>query len=276
MSASGLALVLTAAVLHATWNFVVKDSGDRLLSSWAIVSVAGLVNVVVLAVAGLPESEALIFLPASMALHVGYNTSLAEAYDRVDLSVAYPIARGTAPLLVTVGGVAWLDDEVAPLGWLGVALIAVGLFALAASRFRARGLHWAFLTGLLIAGYTVVDGAAVRAGDEAVRYLAASFVLQAIGMTVVAQVRRGRPAMSAALHPAPWRLLFAGLAGFVAYLFVLIAARTNPIGLVAGTRELSALIGVALGWRLLHERVTTIQLLGACLSVGGTIAIALS
>jgi drug/metabolite transporter (DMT)-like permease len=276
VSAQALLLVLAAAALHAGWNFIVKSSTDRLVAAWAIATMGAVVNLPVLVVLGLPDRSVAGWLAASAVLHVAYGYALAGAYDRVDLAAAYPIARGTAPLIVTVVSVPLLGDSVSLLGVAGIFLVTSSL-AIIGLRHVPSGVSWAVLTGVMIAAYTLADGAGVRAGDESVRYIAALFVLHSLLFTVVLGVgRRSFSTMRFGLARQPRRLLVGGAASAGAYLLVMVAARTTPLGLVAGLRETSAGIGVLAGYAFLGERVTRQHAIAVAVAVVGGIAIAMS
>lgn len=276
MTPATLGLVLLAALLHAGWNLLVKSSGDRLVAVWGVVSVATACSVVVLAVAGLPPQATWPYVVASAVIHVGYNIALALAYDRADLSVSYPIARGSAPMLATLGGVLFLGDDPGASGVLGVLLVSGGIIALARARGTANGLGWAIVTGLFISSYTLVDAAGVRAGGESIRFLALTFVLQWFGLTAWVVSQRGWQRVRDEVVAGGPNLLLAGIGSPLAYLLVLIAARTAPIGLVSGLRETSVLIAVLLGRALLDEPVERRHLLAAGVIVTGAIAIAMA
>ena len=273
MTATAFGLVIGAAVLHAAWNMVVKASPDRLVAAWCVVVGAAVLNIPVLVIAGLPDPSVRTVIVISAAVHLVYNLTLVAAYERADLAVVYPIARGTAPLLVTILGVALLNDDVGITAGVGVCLVTAGLAVIALGGGQGRGVGWALATGVAIATYTVLDGAGVRAGGEAMRLLASVFVLHAVALTVVVALRRGLvPALgSAAADLRPVIVGGAGSAG--AYLLVLMAARDAPVGLVAGLRETSVLIGIAAGRVILGEQVTARHLLAGTASVIGAVAI---
>lgn len=275
MSTTAFVLVLTAAVLHAAWNAIVKASTDRLVTTWAVVTAAALVNVPVLLVVGLPDRDVWWFVAASAAIHVGYNGALVVAYERADFSIAYPIARGTAPLVVTLGGAAVLADPTTAQGVAGVALVSLSLGVLATGR-PMRHTTWAVVTGLAIAAYTIVDGAGVRANGDSLQYIGALFVVHAFVLSVVVLRQRGLTAMREAMITQPGRLLIGGTASAGAYLFVMVAALTEPLGLVAGLRETSALFGLAIGAGILKEPVTRRHALAVVFAVLGTVVIATS
>ena len=162
MPLSAFAFVLAAAVLHASWNVLLKASGDRLVAA-AVQSVAGAVVLApALAFDGYPIDR-WGSLAASAALHLGYGLTLVGAYERGDLSVVYPVARGTAPLLVTVGAAVFLDDTLGGLGVLGVVLIAGGILGVV--RHPDRGIVWALACGGFIAGYSLRRAGAIVTAD---------------------------------------------------------------------------------------------------------------
>lgn len=275
MSSATIALVLLAAVLHALWNSIIKASSDGLIVTWAVVAAAAIANVPLLLILGPPGRDVWWLLAISTAIHVAYNVTLVAAYERADLSVAYPIARGTAPLLVTLAGATVLGDSTTAQGVVGVVLVSLSL-ATVVSGQPMRNTAMAGLTGLMIASYTVVDGAGVRANGDSVQYIAAVFVLHALIFTGIVVHRRGIDTMRRTAGAQPFRLLLGGTASAAAYLLVMIAARTEPLGLVAGLRETSAFFGLAIGAWVLDEHVTTRQTVAVVIAVVGTIAIATS
>lgn len=275
MAATAVLLVLSAAVLHATWNAIVKSNADGLIAAWAVSAAGAVANFPLLAVVGLPDRGVWILVAVSAVLHVLYSLSLVAAYKRADLSVAYPIARGLAPLIVTVGGFILLDDALTVRGVLGVVLVSAGLGVLASTR-PIRHAGWAVITGVFIAAYTLVDGAGVRANGDSAQYIGLGFVVLAVALTLVVARIRGVAAMRAAVVAQPIRLAVGGIASAGAYLLVMVAALTEPLGLVSGLRETSALFGVAIGAIILREKVTPRHALAVALAVVGTFAIAVS
>jgi len=227
-----------------------KASTDRLVAAWLQVTAGALVFLPVLVVGGFPV-ERWSSVVVSSVIHLGYGLTLVGAYNRGDLSLVYPIARGIAPVLVTLGAVVLLDDVPDVLGMVAVALIAGGI--LSVIHRPGRGVPWALATGILIAGYTLVDGAAVRAGGESVRYTVAVFCGNALLLSVVTLYRRGHRQMFAGVRGDGWRNLAGGIASAIAYILVLTAARRAPLGLVAAVRETSVVFGALGGWLILKE-----------------------
>ena len=172
MSPLAFALLFAAAGLHATWNLLVRTAEDRLVFIWwALVLVSPLAIPVLFA--GPALRGVWPFALASAALEAGYFSTLAVAYGRGDFSLVYPIARGTAPLLLTAGAVLLLGEQPGALGLAGLAILAAGLAVIGgigsggsskpgSERARSAGLGWALAVALFIALYSLVDGAAVR------------------------------------------------------------------------------------------------------------------
>lgn len=206
MSPSSFAIVLLAAFLHAAWNAIVKGSADRLLATWAVVAAAAVVNLPLLVAVGLPNAETWPYLVGSVTIHTGYNLALAKAYVHADLAVAYPIARGSAPLLVTLFGALLLDDPTPLAGVVGVVAVSLSLLVLVSNR-PVRDATWPAITGLTIAGYTLFDGAGVRANGDSLQYIGLGFVLHASVLTIIVLWRRGPKAMTRAVRIQPVRVL---------------------------------------------------------------------
>lgn len=260
-------MVLAAALLHATWNLVIKGSDDRLLAAWAQVAFGALVFAPVLLATGIPV-RVLPAVVSSSVVHLLYGLALVAAYERGDLSLVYPVARGSAPVLITAAAVLFLDDLPPPGGLVAIALVASGVVSVA-GRLRTSGLGWAAITGVAIATYTSIDAAAVRSLESAAPYTIAVFVGNGLLFVPVVAMRRSVAAVAAGLR-AEWRRhLLAGAASAGAYMLVLAAARLAPLGLVAALRETSVLFGVAGGWLVLGERGARRRLLGAALIAAG-------
>ena len=172
MPAAALFAVLAAALLHASWNLVVKSSSERLVAAAAQIVLAALVSLPFLVWRGFPTA-ALGFLLASALVQTGYVYSLAAAYDRADLSFVYPLARGTAPVLIALGGLIGLSVAINGRGWLALALICGGVIALALTATSHSGVGWSLLTGVLIATYINIDGAGVARTPDTFAYTAA-------------------------------------------------------------------------------------------------------
>lgn len=252
MSSTVVVLVLGAGLLHATWNAMAKSLHDQ-FASFALLNLGvAVVCWVAWPFVGLPRTGAYPYLAGSVVCHVGYELFLMGAYRRTDFSQSYPIARGVAPLLVSVAGLVFASEHLAARGLLGIVGIVVGIISLSARRGEGlghlRGVYWALATGVAIAVYTVVDGLGVRASHDAIRYAATLFALQSsiwlVG--VVARQHRGwwPGARKAAIG------MGGGVLSMVGYVVVLWAQIRAPLGAVSALRETgvlwAALIGVVI------------------------------
>ena len=240
MPLPALVLVLAAAALHAVWNLTLHRTEDRV----ATMAVSGLVAGAALLPAALvapPWPVAPLIVLAAVA-EAGYGLALAAAYRRGALAVAYPIGRGTAPLLVTLGGWLVLAEPPAPTALLGAAALGTGLALVALAGRRAgqgAAVGFALLTGACIAAYSLIDAGAVRQVAP-VGYLGAVLALQ--GLLLVGWVRADRARLRAALGPG----VRVAVGSVAAYLLVLLAFEQAAAGRVATLREVSVLIGIAL------------------------------
>jgi drug/metabolite transporter (DMT)-like permease len=256
MTLFALALALLAAVMHAVWNLLVKRSDDQLVAGWTIIAGAAVLAVPILAINGLPDRSVWDLILISTLIQVGYVLMLTAAYRVGDLSFVYPLARGISPVLVALAGVAFLGDRISPVGWAGVFLVTSALVVLAWRRTDRSGMAPAITTGVLIAAYTSVDAAAVREAGDALSVIGAEFVLLAVALGLVVLLMRGPIAMTGMVR-SDWKsAAVGGFATGTAYLLVMIAALSAPIGLVSGVRETSVLIAVVASRLLLHENVS--------------------
>ncbi len=255
MPAAALVAVLAAALLHASWNLVVKGSNERLVAATAQVVLGGLVFLPVLIWRGIP-TEVSGYIIASAVVQVGYIYALATAYDRADLSFVYPIARGSAPLLLALLGVAGLGGAITGHGWLALALICGGVIALGVSTPSHHGLGWSLLTGVLIAIYIGIDGTGVKGTDDTLAYTASLFVVTGVLLLPMTLWVRGGGKMRRALAGEWKRHLLAGAASLGSYGLLLYASRLAPLSLVAAARETGVVFATVGGWSILGERVT--------------------
>ena len=159
--------VLLAAVLHASWNALLHGNRDRFLSmAWMSIAIAVTSTFVVVS-HPLPAAASWPYIVASGLVHIVYNISLVRSYRRNDLALAYPIARGSSPLLVALGAAVFAHEAIGPVSALGIALTSAGIIAIALQRHRVSraGVLAALATGATIALYTVIDGIGVRLSD---------------------------------------------------------------------------------------------------------------
>ncbi|WP_329541578.1 EamA family transporter [Streptomyces sp. NBC_01358] len=267
--------VLTAAFTHAGWNALAHAIKDQLLSFTLIAGGGVLIGAAAACFVPFPAAEAWPYLLVSAALHVAYMLLLMRSFTLGDFGQMYPIARGTAPLVVTVLAAVFVGER--PDGWAtaGVAVASAGLVGLALWGIRGTGKrpHWpaivaALATGLAIAGYTTVDGVGVRASGSSLGYVAWLMILEGLAIPLYALHRR-RSALPAQLRPHAVRGLLGAALSVTAYGLVLWAQTRAALAPVAALRESSIIVGAAIGAVFFKERFGTPRIAAAGLMVVG-------
>lgn len=269
--------VLFGALLHASWNALVKSSTDKALDTALINLLGSLLAIPLVWWFGWPKIEAWPFIAASIVIHIGYYVALSGAYRHGDLGLTYPLMRGSAPLLVALSASVTLGETLTPLAWIGVLGICVGVLILGLTKhaFDApRAVQFALVNAVIIACYTVVDALGVRAAGSAMPYVATLFLLDGWPFALIVFARRGW-----AVGPYIRRRWPIGLAGGAAsigsYGVALWAMTQAPVATVAALRETSVLFAVLLGVWFLKEIFTTRRVIGTCMIVGGVMALRL-
>ena len=256
--------VLSAAVLHAAWNAMVKADLDRFLAVTLITLTETCVALAVLPFVAPPPPAAWPWLAASLAFHTGYNLFLAQAYRMGDLGQVYPLARGSAPLVAASGGVALLAGGICLMSLRG------GRARTGPGLRGGRAVACALVTSLFIACYTVTDGIGARAGVSPHGYAAWLFLFDGLIMFAILLARRGHKGL-AALR-ANWRSgATGGLMAVGGYWIVIWAMTSAPIALVATLRETSVLFAAAISVVFLKEPLTRWRAVSACVIVVGAI-----
>ena len=285
MTGLAIALVLAAALIHASWNYLLKKSGGGVGFVWVFAALSSLIYapiaVGVVVVQNFHFSaEALVYLLASAVLHTAYYLLLDRGYRYGDLSVVYPLARATGPFLTVLVAIAALGERPGTVALCGAALIVGGAFFLAASPAKlrapgaARGIAFALLTGCMIASYTVVDKQAVSAAlippvlQDWGANLGRVIVMAPLAM------RRGEEVRKA------WRLqrkavILVALLCPLSYILVLTAMVFTPVSYVAPAREISILFAALMGTHWLQEGDVPRRVAAAAAMALGVVALAL-
>ncbi|WP_428543804.1 EamA family transporter [Profundibacter sp.] len=264
--------VMGAALLHATWNALIKTGGNKLTSMLIMTIIEGAVGVVVAMTQRLPQGEVWFWVIGSGMLHSAYKFFLAFAYEHGDLSRVYPIARGTAPMIVMLVSLLFLSDVISGYETLGIALLGVGILMMARGVFTdgesRRLVPLALCSAMATAAYSLVDGMGARVAGDAAMYVAWLFVFDVLGFVPMAYALRGRQVFIA--NRRSWGLgAVAALASYGAYAIAVWAMTQAPIALVAALRETSILFAVLIGWLLFGERLGRVKALSAALIVAG-------
>ncbi len=272
MTPGVLSVVLAGALLHAGWNLLIKARRDTRVATATVYIGAG--ALAALALPFLPPLPRVgwSYLAVSTGIEVLYGVILAAAYGLGDLGVAYPLMRGTAPLLVAVGSVALLGQPLTQLEWLGVVLVSFGIWVMvldARPQGRTRtAARLALLNAVLIAAYTTIDGLGVRATGEPLTYGAWIFVLTGLPWLLWWAVR-GHTRFAAGQRGLGALALLGGACSLGSYAAALWAMTRAPLASVAAVRETSILFGTLLGVLVLHETLTRARALAAATIVIG-------
>lgn len=285
MTLAAFALVITASFIHATWNLMTKRAatvGPAFVLAYTVVAsvVYGPWAVYEMANGGITWTwPVLLCLLASGALHLGYSLTLQRGYQVAPFSVVYPVARGTGPMLSSIGAFLILREAPALFGLLGLGCVVTGILLIATrgrlDAFRApgglAGLLWGLVTGLLIASYTVVDAYGVK--ELAIAAVVLDWVGMVTRLILLGPLVLATPGKAFTAMRGYWPLAIGvGILAPLGYILVLAALRLGaPLSIVAPMREMSMMIGALMGLFLLKERVTPVQLLGCAVLIAGVV-----
>jgi drug/metabolite transporter (DMT)-like permease len=275
-----VALVLFAALVHASWNAVVKSSGDRVLTFTAIHLTGTALGTVAIFFVGLPDVHVWPYLLVSALVHNLYYVFLLISYKLGDLSEVYPIARGSSPLLVALGAMVVAGEVPTVVGFGGIALVSVGIVSLTFARGKPtragmKPLLAAFCTGVLISSYTVLDGLGMRAGASPWPYIVWLNFLEGIpfGLYVLARRRTDvAPFLRASWKPA----LAGGCLTTIAYGIALFALTQGGMAHVSALRETSVLFAAVIGSLILKEGFGAARIISALIITAGIVVLQIS
>ena len=274
MTATVFAAVLFAALLHASWNAWVKSGEDRFTSILRLSIGQSLLAALLAPFFEPPAAAAWPWIAASALLHTGYKAFLINAYERGDLSQIYPLARGTAPLIVALAGALLLAEIPPPLRLAAVAAIGLGILLMAGGRADARltgtALLFAIGTAGFTASYTIVDGLGARVSQSASGFILVSIALDGLLMTTYALIARGRGSLRGIL-PGWKQGLAAGAVSMGSYWIAVWAFTQAPLALVAALRETSVLFAMLIAAFVLKEPVAPRRWAAAGLVLAGIV-----
>jgi len=290
MTGLALILVLLSALSHAIWNLLAKRAmKQEVFLWWVLVSTSVLL---------MPLSVFLIwnypilypgwwFILGTVILHVFYFTFLGRSYTHADLSLAYPIARGTGPVLVPIIGALLLKEVIAPLAIIGIISVALGIFAVywwgsfreilrdSLKIFRESGTRYALLTGLVIAAYSVWDKVGVSYVNPFL-YMYFLALGSALFLTPYIWWFHGISTIRIEIRKEIRSIILSGLLMFLAYGLILFAFQFSRVSYIAPAREVGIVIGVVFGTLLLREPFGKGRAIGSCLIIAGLVLISLA
>ena len=266
-------LVLAAAVMHASWNALIKAGSDKVVMQCLVMFFAGLPCLPFLLFVPLPAPASWPFLALSLAVHGVYYVTLINAYRFGALSQVYPIARGAAPLMIALGAWAFAGEAMSLLEWAGVIVASAGIMSLAAPgklprEEELKAIGFALATSITIALYSLADGMGVRRAGESMSYILWLLSIDAFPVMVVGLwLRRGRVVESFRPH-LKWAVV-GGLLSALGYGIVIWAMGRAPLAQVSALRESSVILAAVIGTALLGEPFGRRRVLAALLVAAG-------
>jgi drug/metabolite transporter (DMT)-like permease len=282
MTSHVLGVVLLGALLHASWNAMVKSRTDTFLVTVLVAGGAGLLSALGLLVLPAPDSGSWPYIAASTVVQLAYYSLLVAAYRNGDMSHAYPLMRGSAPLLVALASGPLIGERLGAVQWVAVGCNCGGIMALYFST-RAKhsghaGAHrttfFALMTACMIAAFTLIDGVGARKSGSPIAYTMWIFMLTGVGLVAWAVARR--PGELAAYARMNMRIvLLGGAANLGSYAAALWAMTHAPVAAVAALRETSILFAVVIAALVLHEKVSAQRLAAVALVGCGAVAMRL-
>lgn len=273
--------VLAAAAMHATWNALVKVRLDRFASVTLMTMGTSVAALPFLPFVAFPSAEIWPWLAFSVFCLMGYKLCLVRAYETGDFAQTYPLARGTAPLLVAIGGIFVVSEMPQPVAIAGIVVLCGGMLLMS---FRGGGhlepinhkaVGYALATSVFIAGYTLSDGKGARMAESAGSYAAWLFLCDGLWSLVVFVMLRGRRAVEAAA--GEWKMgLVTGALSAAAYSIAVWAMTKAPISSVAALRETSILFAMLISVVALGESLTRWRTTAALAILAGMVALRLA
>ena len=279
MSTEVWGLVLTAAVGHALWNFAARKAAGDAAVIWLSVAVGTLVAVLLCAYTwwqGAPPTLSWLgglCLVATGIIHGLYFALLAEAYEHGEISLVYPVARGSGVGLTALAAWLVLGEDISLLGASGIALVLAGIFCLGAPalKHQTRGLQLALGVGLTITCYSLVDKIGVGY-VQPLHYITGMWLISTLVCAPWVVRRYGAGLLTTAR--VRWQTIaLIGVASLGTYFLILYAYTQGPVGYIVAVRESSVVLGALLGWFFLQERLTLLKVTGILAIVGGLVLI---
>lgn len=279
MTLSVFLVVLLAAALHASWNALVKGKGDSTANMAAVVIGHAPLAIAALTLSPMPAPESWPYLLAGAGLHLGYQIFLLYSYRLGELTHVYPIARGSAPILVALISVLFLGVHLSGFEMAAVLLIGCGIMSMVLVRGadglrNPRAAMGAAITGIFIAGYSIVDGIGARIAGTSFGFYGWLSLINATVFALILAVRN--PGLLRALpEKAPLPLWLGGNASFAAYALVTWAFTQAPIALVTALRETSIVFALLIGVFFLKEKLNLLKLLSTMMTISGAMLLRL-
>ena len=259
-----LAIIL-AAFLHAVWNAMVKNEDNKYVAVTAIVLGHVPVSVLIILLTPIPSVESIPFIILSALLHIGYEWYLLSAYRFGDLTKVYPIARGTAPILITIVSLIFLGVALSNFEILGIFIISLGILSL--SLQGAKGIKnrsaviYALVTGFFIMGYSITDGYGARVSNSFLSYMGWSFILNATIFPIILKINNKSEIITKIFKEGKKIFFIGGTLSYIVYGIVIWGFTQAPIALITALRETSIIFALLIGTFFLKEKFTLLKVI---------------
>ncbi|OSQ41710.1 EamA family transporter [Thalassospira sp. MCCC 1A01428] len=272
--------VIGAALMHAIWNALIKGGKDKMLNMTAVIFGHAPLLLLLLPFTSLPAPASWPYLAGSVALHLGYQWFLINSYQWGDLSQVYPIARGSAPLIVATVSVLFLGVVLAPIEGIAIALIGCGIISLCLVRHadglrNGRAALLALITGCFISAYSLTDGNGVRVAGNVMDYYAWHTIGNILVFGIFAHIQRPTIVRDIAQR-GKIAFFIGGSASFTAYCTVMWAFSQAPIALVVALRETSIIFALLIGVVMMGEKLNLVKLASTMMTVCGAVLLRFS
>ena len=257
--------VILAAFLHAVWNAMVKNEDNKYLAVTAIVLGHVPVSVLIILLTPIPSVESIPFIILSALLHIGYEWYLLSAYRFGDLTKVYPIARGTAPILITIVSLIFLGVALSNFEILGIIIISLGILSL--SLQGAEGIKnrsaviYALVTGFFIMGYSITDGYGARVSNSFLSYMGWSFILNATIFPIILKINNKSEIITKTFKEGKKIFFIGGTLSYIVYGIVIWGFTQAPIALITALRETSIIFALLIGTFFLKEKFTLLKVI---------------
>jgi len=257
--------VILAAFLHAVWNAMVKNEDNKYLAVTAIVLGHVPISVLIILLTPIPSVESIPFIILSALLHIGYEWYLLSAYRFGDLTKVYPIARGTAPILITIVSLIFLGVALSNFEILGIIIISLGILSL--SLQGAKGIKnrsaviYALVTGFFIMGYSITDGYGARVSNSFLSYMGWSFILNATIFPIILKINNKSEIITKTFKEGKKIFFIGGTLSYIVYGIVIWGFTQAPIALITALRETSIIFALLIGTFFLKEKFTLLKVI---------------
>jgi len=257
--------VILAAFLHAVWNAMVKNEDNKYLAVTAIVLGHVPASILIILLTPAPSVESIPFIILSALLHIGYEWYLLSAYRFGDLTKVYPIARGTAPILITIVSLIFLGVALSNFEILGIIIISLGILSL--SLQGAKGIKnrsaviYALVTGFFIMGYSITDGYGARVSNSFLSYMGWSFILNATIFPIILKINNKSEIITKIFKEGKKIFFIGGTLSYIVYGIVIWGFTQAPIALITALRETSIIFALLIGTFFLKEKFTLLKVI---------------